>query len=152
MGDSNEFGRELRKLRRSNKDVISLADIADVVDCSVTYISAIERGERNPPSNEKIKRILAFLGCEEEYSRMIELAVKARRAVEIPVDGSNPQWTNVLLGLARRSEEGMDVNDPLIAQLNALLEKEEKEKQCRTLSQELKRKQNDKSKRKPRNF
>lgn len=126
---SETFGRELRKLRRRNERTVSLADLADVMDCSVTYMSAIERDERNPPSNPKIQSLLRFLGEEEEIPRMLDLAVRARKSIDIPIDGTSDKWASVLFGLARRSEEGrLKADDSLAEQIEELLNKERGEK------------------------
>lgn len=122
MGSNESFGRELRRLRRSHPSTISLADMAKQIDCSITYLSAIERDDRNPPSNEKIAKLLKYLDAEAELPRMLQLAVQARKAVEIPVDGTSNKIAHVLLGLARRREEGgLGDDDPLVQELEKLL-------------------------------
>lgn len=145
------FGTELRRMRRSNPAGISLADVADVAECSITYISAIERGERNPPSNEKIRRILKFLGFEDQVDRMIALAINARKAVEIPTDGTSANWTHVLLGLARKSEQGLRDDDPLVTKIRELLESDdEEEKKCLPMFHGSRQSQSGRSKKKRR--
>lgn len=126
MDDHKLFGRELRRLRRQKNPSVSLADLADAIGCSITYISAIERGERNPPSSVKIKQLLSFLGEEPQFGYMSELALRARQAVEIPIDTTNNKLTDVLFSLARRSEEGsLAGNESLLDRLASLLKEDE---------------------------
>ena len=126
MAADSDFGKRLRVLRRRNPNDITLADVADHLGCSVAYVSAIERGKRNPPSNERIRSLLQFLGEESVTDEMIELAVLARKSVEIPIDGKNPKLTSLLLGLARRTESGgLKGGDPLLDEITRLLEENE---------------------------
>ena len=77
------------------------------------------------PSNEKIRLLLSFLGEESELDEMLELAVLARKSIEIPVEGTSAKCANMLLGLARRIEDGgLQDDDPLLGEFQRLLEKE----------------------------
>lgn len=127
MKSLDTFGGALRQLRRRNPRNVSLADLADEIDCSVTYLSAIERNERNPPSNAKIEKLLKYLGEEAELDRMLELAVGARRCIEIPIDGTKKHLVPMLAGLARRIEQGdFTKDDPLFKLLEKYTEKDGK--------------------------
>ena len=98
------FGDEVRRLRREAKK--TLADIADVLGCSIAYVSDIERGRKNPPSGASIKKLLAALGKEALFPRMLLLAARSRQSVEISMKGKGEEVANLLVALARRCEEG----------------------------------------------
>ena len=55
------FGRRLRRLRRDRD--LSQEAVADLADLDRTYVSGVERGERNP-SLVNICRLAAALGVE----------------------------------------------------------------------------------------
>lgn len=73
MTKGNEtFGERVRQRREEKK--ISLRKFAEMVGVSPTYISQIERGEFNPPSQEKIVEMAEILG--ENVDEMLALANK----------------------------------------------------------------------------
>ncbi|MBC8507266.1 MAG: helix-turn-helix domain-containing protein [Anaerolineales bacterium] len=77
------FGSRVRQLR-VEKD-ISLRDFAEMIGIDFTYLSKIENGKVDPPSEEKIRMIARELGEDEE--EMLSLAGKfsseqMRKAVE----------------------------------------------------------------------
>lgn len=64
MTDSNilkDFGEKLSKLRKKNN--LSQSAIAEITGFDQTYISLLERGERNP-SLETIEIIAKALNCK----------------------------------------------------------------------------------------
>ncbi len=61
----NEFGNLVRK-ERKNKD-ISLRKFAEMMGVSPTYISLLERGELNPPSEELTIKIADSLSLDRDY-------------------------------------------------------------------------------------
>jgi transcriptional regulator with XRE-family HTH domain len=113
------FGCDLRRLRRQAGR--SLADLADVLGCSIAYVSAVERGQKNPPSPKDIRRLLVFLDQESEYPKMLCLAVKARQSVEIPVNDKSEEVTDMLVALARRCDEG-SLTDEVVEEIRKILE------------------------------
>jgi transcriptional regulator with XRE-family HTH domain len=110
------FGGELRRLRRQAGR--SLAELADVL--------GVERGPKNPPSPNNIRRLLVFLGQESEFGKMLYLAAKARQSVEIPVDDKSKQVTDMLVALARRCDEG-SLTDDVVEEIRKILEERAKQ-------------------------
>ena len=77
------FGNRIRQLRKGKG--LSQRDFADKIGIDFTYLSKIENGKVEPPSEEKIRLIARELGEEEE--ELLALAGKfsaeeMRRAVE----------------------------------------------------------------------
>lgn len=124
MKKKNLFGEELRRLRRAKE--LSLADLADTIGCSIVYMSDIERGRRNPPSPERIRKLLAKMGEEQRLSEMLVLAARSRQSIEIPVEGKNDQVADMLVALARRCDEG-SLDEELARKIKAILDQEEAE-------------------------
>lgn len=100
----NTFGDELRRLRKDAR--LSLADVADAAGCSIVHMSDVERGKKNPPSPDKIEKILKKLNQEELLPQMLLYAAQARRSVEISVEDAADDVTSMLVALARRCDEG----------------------------------------------
>jgi transcriptional regulator with XRE-family HTH domain len=98
------FGDELRRLRRAAK--LTLADLAEAIDVSIVYVSQIERGDRSPPKVEDIRKLAKRLGVPAEADRLVALADRSRPSVQIPLKGKSERETDVLLALARESEQG----------------------------------------------
>ncbi len=93
-----DFGSRIRQLRTERG--ISLRDFADMVGIDFTYLSKIENGKVDPPSEEKIKVMASKLDVESEA--LLALAGKIsseqiRKAVE-----SNPDVGVLLRKLQSR--------------------------------------------------
>ena len=92
------FGPRLRQLRQNRQ--LTLADLAGAIECSVVYVSDIERSRRNPPSPWKIEVMLNAMGEEGRLHEMLCLAAEARRSVVISVDSKSRGITEMLVTLA----------------------------------------------------
>lgn len=93
-----DFGGRIRELR--TRKGISLRDFADMVHIDFTYLSKIENGKVDPPSEEKIRAMANKLDVEAE--ELLGLAGKIsseqiRKAVE-----SNPDVGILLRRLQSR--------------------------------------------------
>jgi transcriptional regulator with XRE-family HTH domain len=84
--DSAELGRVLRRLRRARH--LSIEDLALRADLHPTYVSSIERGERNP-SCGKLSDLALALGVPlstlmqdaEREARVMRLAQSVERSM-----------------------------------------------------------------------
>ena len=104
-----DFGSRIRELRKEKG--ISLRDFADMVGIDFTYLSKIENGKVDPPSEEKIKIMASQLGVEAEM--LLGLAGKIsseqiRKAVE-----SNPDVGVLLRKLQSRKLTSDQVKEML---------------------------------------
>jgi len=104
-----DFGSRIRELRI--KKGISLRDFADMVRIDFTYLSKIENGKVDPPSEEKIIAMASKLEIEAE--ELLGLAGKIssdqiRKAVE-----SNPNVGILLRKLGARKLTEDQVKDML---------------------------------------
>jgi transcriptional regulator with XRE-family HTH domain len=114
----NIFGKELRRLR--NQAGLTLDDVAKAAECTLVYISQIEVGQRPPPSRERLAKILERMNMAHELPRLMRLAAEARQFVEIQVQNESPQFTDMLLALKRKSEDG-ELNDDQIKKIQYIL-------------------------------
>jgi transcriptional regulator with XRE-family HTH domain len=122
LNKTNLFGDALRRLRRAKE--MSLADLADAIGCSIVYISDVERGRRNPPGLEKIRRLLDRMDEGHRFSEMLVLAARSRQSIEISVEDKNDQVADMLVALARRCDEG-SLDDELARRIKEILDPEE---------------------------
>jgi transcriptional regulator with XRE-family HTH domain len=121
LKSKNLFGEALRRLRRAKE--MSLAELTDSIGCSIVFLSDVERGERNPPSPEKIRKLLVKLDEVERYSEMILLATRSRQSIHISVEGKDEQMAAMLVALARRCDEG-SLDDKLVRSIKDILDQE----------------------------
>lgn len=91
------FGTAARNARIDRE--VSLKTVADRLGFTPAYISDIERGNRNPPSIEKV-RIWAN-AVEIEPELFIRLAEEDRPSVELPIQG-DPRKAELALMLLRQ--------------------------------------------------
>ncbi len=113
-----DFGGRIRELRTGKG--ISLRDFADMVHIDFTYLSKIENGKVDPPSEEKIRAMANILEVEAEG--LLDLAGKIsseqiRKAVE-----SNPD-IGILL---RKLQSRKLTSDQLKEMLNIASNKDKK--------------------------
>ena len=66
------FGDRVRKAREAKQ--ITLRKFAEIIGISPTYLSKVERGDFDPPGEEKIKKIADALG--EDPDELLALAGK----------------------------------------------------------------------------
>lgn len=90
------FGNAARSARVEQE--ISLKTVADELGFTAAYISDIERGNRNPPSPEKL-RIWAKI-IQADPDQFIRLAELDRPSVELSMDGDISRG-ELALSLAR---------------------------------------------------
>ncbi len=119
---AKRFGDELRRLRR--QEALSLADLADALGCSITYISDIERGKKNPPRSSAIRILLARLGHEDRFAEFLSLAIQARQSIEISVEDKDEEVADMLVALARRCDEG-ELDQEVVKKIRKLLDEEQ---------------------------
>lgn len=120
----NQFGSELRRMRRAKG--LSLVTLADAIGCSIVHMSDIERGHKNPPSPDKIAKLLKAVSATGELERMQALAILARRSIEIRVGNDSPSVTDMLVALARRCDEG-SLDEGAAKKIRRILEEEKPE-------------------------
>lgn len=101
------FGKYLRECR---EPIMSLQDLADILDCSKPYLWDIEKGNTKPPQNYKrladIANALKLEGKPRE--KLFDLAAKA--VEDIPLDikeiiKSNPEWIEKIRNSKEKNNE-----------------------------------------------
>lgn len=108
---AGEFGAFIAR-KRIEKDV-KLKPIAEKLGVSVTYLSDIIKGRRNPPDMDGLVALADALDlCEEERNEMYDLAGKERNQVspDLPdyIMGEDIPTARVALRRARKNNLGDD--------------------------------------------
>ena len=79
------FGQFIKSKRLADRRELTQKDVADRLGISLTLLSDIEKGRRNPFNAEKIESFCEYLGLsDDDRSRMYDLA--ARETGEVPAD------------------------------------------------------------------
>lgn len=112
------FGGVLREVRETAKK--TLKAVAEGMGWSVVYVSDIERGKRNPPSESKIRELAEILGTNA--CRLIDLANKERKRVELDIENRSPNVEQAALVLARSWN---DITEEQAEKILDVLNKEE---------------------------
>lgn len=94
------FGMKLRQLRRAKN--ITLKEMAEGLDVSSAYLSALEHGKRGTPTWAMVQRIIAYFNViwddAEELQRLAELS---NPRVVVDTAGMDPAATEFANRLAR---------------------------------------------------
>lgn len=103
----HNFGEFIAKKRLERR--ITLRKMAEMLDCSATFLSDIEKDRRNPldmERMEKLSRILAL--SEEERNEMLDLAGRKRNSVapDLPDYIMNRSYVSAALRTARDLNAG----------------------------------------------
>lgn len=74
------FGEFIAKKRLERR--ITLRKMAEMLDCSATFLSDIEKDRRNPLDMERMEKLSQILVLsEEEHNEMLDLAGRKRNSV-----------------------------------------------------------------------
>lgn len=125
-GKERTFGSELRRLRRSHPDNVTLAHTAKEIGCTVSMMSAIENGHRNPPSPLAIRKLMVYLNVPERSEDMIRLATEFRGTVEFKLEPQRDAVKEMLLTLKRKSDDNTLTSDE-VEQIRLILKGRESE-------------------------
>ena len=101
------FGEFIAKKRLERR--ITLRKMAEMLDCSATFLSDIEKDRRNPLDMERIEKLSQILVLsEEEHNEMLDLAGRKRNSVapDLPNYIMNRSYVSAALRTARDLNAG----------------------------------------------
>ena len=122
MENHTSFGGLVRALREHMGKTIK--DLASYMNWSIVYLSDIERGRRNPPAVDALKKMALFLQCNED--ELIDSANKERKRVEIELKSGSINATDTALLLARRWS---DLTEQQLSDIMEILKKKDANEQ-----------------------
>jgi len=117
-----EFGAFIAQ-KRIEKDV-KLKPIAEKLGVSVTYLSDIIKGRRNPPDIEGLEALAQVLNLNaEEREQMLDLAGRERKQVspDLPDYIMDEALPNARVALRRAKSHGL--GDEFWQEVNQIIEK-----------------------------
>lgn len=118
---AGEFGAFIAR-KRLEKDV-KLRPIADKLGVSVTYLSDIIKGRRNPPDIDGLEALAQILNLStEERVEMLDLAGRERNQVspDLPEYIMDESIPNARVALRRAKSEGL--GDDFWQQVNKIID------------------------------
>jgi transcriptional regulator with XRE-family HTH domain len=94
------FGEKLRELRQERN--ITLKDMANALDVSSAYLSALEHGKRGRPSWHLLQGVIAYLNIIwDEAEDLLQLAKLSHPRITIDTASLSPNATELANRLAR---------------------------------------------------
>ena len=115
----SDFGKELRKIRIDSGEV--LKDMADKLEVTSSYLSAIENGKRAVPE-DYVQKIASLYGLSQERQRDLRRAYdNSLKTVSLDLDGAKCARRELALRFARSFET---MSDTKIEELLGFIGKE----------------------------
>lgn len=120
---AGEFGAYIAQ-KRIEKD-IKLKPIAEKIGVSVTYLSDIIKGRRNPPDIDGLEALAEILGLsEEEKDVMLDLAGRERNQVSPDLPNYIMDETLPNARVALRRARNAKLGDDFWKEVNKIIDKE----------------------------
>lgn len=119
---SGEFGAFIAQ-KRLEKD-IKLKPISEKLEISVTYLSDIIKGRRNPPDIDGLETLAKVLNLsEEEREEMLDLAGRERKQIspDLPEYIMDEALPNARVALRRAKSQGLE--DDFWQEVNQIIDK-----------------------------
>lgn len=119
-----QFGKFLRILRLDNGDL--LKDMADKLEVSSAFLSAVETGKKSIPENwyEKIK--LLYLLSDKRCAELKKCISVSKTSEKLKLTNNSPQNVQVALQFARRFNE-RTISDKTMKEILKLLNRDREE-------------------------
>lgn len=112
-----KFGKELRKIRIENDEI--LKDMADKLNVTAAYLSAVENGNRKVP-DVWVNTIATKYNLSDEKANMLQkLAYEDRSDINLRFDNTNNQEANLALSFARKFK---DLDNNQIKEIQKILD------------------------------
>lgn len=113
-----EFGKELRKIRLDRDEL--LRDMAEKLDVTVAYLSAVENGKRKIPDTWVYTISDLYKLNDSEVRRLQELAYRERDYMSIDIGNASIGQKNLAFSFARRFQE---LNEDEVADLQEFFDR-----------------------------
>jgi transcriptional regulator with XRE-family HTH domain len=113
-----EFGKILRKLRIDKGEI--LKNMADRLNMSSAYLSAIEMGKRAIPDNLVTRLIEIYALSESDIQQLKRAEAESVTQIKLDIEGASFAKKNAALVFARTFEE---MDDQTVDKLLAVMKK-----------------------------
>ena len=113
-----KLGKVLRIIRINTND--SMKTMADKLDLSISYLSAIENGKRNIPDDFKQKVFNSYNLSEKDKQTLEEAIISTKSNVKVNLTELSTQKKKIIMAVTQS-----DLDDDTIKQLCAIIDKKE---------------------------
>ena len=103
---ASKFGKELRKIRVDYED--SINDMAKKLGISMSYLSAIEAGKRNIPSDMVSKIISSYKLSKERSEILKQSEVESAKQINIDLSTVSVEQRKLVFALSRKINDISD--------------------------------------------
>ena len=93
------IGRFLRKLRIDNGEI--LKNMADKLEVSSAFLSAVENGKKKMPENWSEKLTFLYNLSEDQSDSFQKAIADTNQAIELNLENATPQHRDLALSFAR---------------------------------------------------
>jgi transcriptional regulator with XRE-family HTH domain len=119
-----ELGKFLRKLRIDHNEL--LKDMADALDVSAAFLSAVETGKKNPPNGWREAIVKTYQLKDAQYEAFCDAWANSKDQVIIPLNGLPRDQRRVIHTFARQFENMDEDSAKRMKEiLQAMIEKRE---------------------------
>ena len=113
---NTEFGKFLRKLRIDRGEI--LKNMAEKLEMTSSYLSAIECGKRNIP-DDMIEKLTSIYSLNEKEQQELSIARdRSLKSIEIELASSSDNKRDLALQFARKFN---DMDDDVVLQIQKFL-------------------------------
>ena len=112
-----KFGKELRKIRIENDEI--LKDMADKLNVTAAYLSAVENGNRKVPDAWVNTIVTKYNLSDEKATTLQKLAHKDSVDINLTSEGTDSRETNMALSFARKIK---DLDNNQIKEIQKILD------------------------------
>ncbi len=102
------FGKFCRKLRIDNGEL--LKDMANKLEVTPSYLSAVENGKRNVPSNWSNQLSQIYSLSTVQATELQQFAQESQKVIKIDFDKFNKEDKSILMALAKELQ-GLQPSD-----------------------------------------
>ena len=113
-----DLGKVLRIIRINTND--SMKMMADKLDLSISYLSAIENGKRNIPDDFKQKVLSSYNLSEKDKQTLEDAIVATKSNVKVNLTELSSQKKKIIMAVTQSN-----LDDETIKQLCAIIDKKE---------------------------
>lgn len=99
----SSFGKFTRKLRIDNMEL--LKDMAEKLEVTTSYLSAVEMGKRNIPSSWKEIIAQGYSLDKQQIEAMDEAIYNSQQTLKLKLTSYNEEDKNLMLAFARKFDE-----------------------------------------------
>ena len=120
----SEFGKYLRTLRINNGEM--LKDMANKLDVSSAFLSAIENGKKSIPNDWYNKIINIYNLTDDESKKLKQVIDNSVISAKLNFSNNNPKNIGIALQFARRFNE-KSISDETFDSIMKLLKKDKED-------------------------